>query len=381
MVPVAVAAFVVLGLTESGIGAAWPSLRRTVERPVADLGTLLVVGLAGYATSSAITGATVRRLGTGSSLVAAGSLSLAGLTLYATAHSWIGVLGAALLLGLGSGFLDSVLNAHAAHHFTAGAMNLLHAGFGVGATLGPLVMATAISRGSGWQAGYVIYAVVQACMLPVLVSLRSRWRPPPAGDASHRPHLPLRTAVAASLAMFFLYTGIEVTAGQWSFSVLTELRGFSTESGGVWVSAYWAGLMLGRFALSAFAGRLGPRRVLEIGIGGSVVAAAWFWLDAGGLGMLGLPALGLSLAGIFPTLVTLTPVRIGTEHTTSMVGYQLAAASLGAAALPWLTGRVIAASSLAALGPVLLVAAALLATLNTVLAHQISAGGGERPGA
>jgi fucose permease len=65
--------------------------------------------------------------------------------------------------------------------------------------------------------------------------------------------------------------------------------------------------------------------------------------------------------------VTLTPERIGSARTTAMVGYQLAAASLGAGAVPWLVGRGIAATSLEALGPMLLVAAALMTVLHVSL--------------
>jgi fucose permease len=368
MVMISVASFVVLGLTESGLGTAWPSMRRSVGRPVEDLGTLLVVGLLGYASSSALSGRVVIRFGTGRSLIIAGMLSLSGLAAYGTAGSWSRVLAAALLLGLGSGVLDSTLNAHGAHHFSAGAMNLLHAGFGVGATIGPLVMAGAVAGGAGWQAGYLVYAAVQTSMLVVLIVVRRRWLVTAVDDAE-QPSRPRRmdTVAIATLAMFFLYTGIEVAAGQWSFSVLTEDRGLTTGAGGAWVAAYWGGLMVGRFILSGVADWLGPVMVLRMSMAGAVGASIWFWWDPSGFGVAGLPTLGLSLAGIFPTLVSLTPQRLGADRTTTMVGYQLAAASLGAAAVPWTAGRVIAASSLAAVGPFLAVAAVVMAILNGLL--------------
>ncbi len=370
MVPIAVLAFVVLGLTESGLGTAWPAMRRDIGRPVEDLGTLLAFGLVAYASSSAIAGRLVHRIGTGGSVVLAGGASLLGLLTFATAGSWVAVLVAGVLVGLGGGMLDSTVNAHAAHHFTAGAMNLLHAGFGIGATLGPLVMAVAIAQAAGWQAGYAVYVAAQAVMLLLLFSVRRNWAaapPPPKRSVEGNG---LDAVVVSSLAMFFLYTGIEVAAGQWSFSVLTEDRGLSTQAGGSWVAAYWGGLTVGRLALSALADRLGPSRVLTLSMAGSLIATAWFWWDVGGFGLIGLPALGLSLAGVFPTLVTLTPSRIGSERTTVMVGYQLAAASVGAAALPWLVGRVVAVSSLASVAPFLLGASVAMAALNAWLGRR-----------
>lgn len=87
---------------------------------------------------------------------------------------------------------------------------------------------------------------------------------------------------------------------------------------------------------------------------GSIVGALLLWLRLGGLGVVGLPVLGLSLAGIFPTLVTLTPSRVGVGRASAVIGYQIAAASLGGATLPWIAGRFVAASSLESLGPYLL---------------------------
>ncbi len=379
MVVVAVVAFVVLGMSESGLGTAWPSMRRDVARPIHDLGTLLVAGLAGYATASAAAGWAIGRWGTGRSLVLAAATSLAALGTYATAEAWSSVLAAAMLLGLGSGLLDATTNAFAAHRFTAGAMNLLHAGFGIGATAGPLVMAWAVSSSAGWHRGYVAIAAAQAAMLLTLVLLRGRWSDAePRGTGSDRAagRPGLDRIVVLSLAMFFVYTGVEVAAGQWSFSLLNEGRGLSTRAAGAWVAAYWAGLTVGRLGLSAVATGLGPRRVLAFSMVGSVASTAWFWWNPAGSGLAALPLLGMSLAGVFPTLMSLTPQRLGVARTNAMVGYQMAAASLGAAALPWLIGRGIAATSLDAVGPALTAAAFTMATLHVALERRVCVAGG-----
>lgn len=369
---VAVVAFVMLGLGESGIGTAWPSVSRDVGRPLEDLGTLLVVGLTGYSASSAMSSRIAQRLGLGATTAVSALTSFAGLTLYATAGSWALVMLAAFVLGSGGGLLDSVLNAHAAHRFTPGGMNLLHAGFGIGATLGPIVMATAVASGAGWQMGYTLIAAAQLAILALLWHRRDTWGPPPVSAPRSR-RFRFDGIVALSLAMFFLYTGIEFGAGQWSFSVLAEGRGFSTESAGAWVAAYWGGLTVGRLGLSAVATRLGPRRVLWWSMAGTMAAIGLFWWNPAGFGMWGLPMTGLSLAGIFPTLVTLTPQRLGPERTNAVVGYQLAAASIGAAALPWVIGRAIAASSLEAVAPFLAAGAVLMAGLNAVLDRRAAA--------
>jgi fucose permease len=374
-VALAVVAFAVLGLSESGLGTAWPSMRVTIGRPIADLGTLLAAGLVGYATASALAGRVMARYEYGRVLVAASVLSLAGLITYAASDTWGMVLVAAVLLGVGGGTLDTTMNAYAAHHFSPGEMNLLHAGFGVGATLSPIVMALVVAGSAGWPAGYVVFAIAQGALLLALIRRRRSWLGAPAHPPA-RGLLEIDRLVVLSLLMFFLYTGIEVATGQWSFSVLTESRDITTGRAGLWVASYWAGLTIGRLGLSAVATRLGPARVMAISVLGSIGGAVWFWADPSGTGVVALPAMGASLAGIFPTLVTLTPARLGAERTNSMVGYQLAAASLGAAALPWLVGRAVAASSLAVFSPLLVAAtlamgAAHLATERSAISNPI----------
>ena len=48
-----------------------------------------------------------------------------------------------------------------------------------------------------------------------------------------------------------LYVGIEVTVGNWGFSLLTQQRGAGTLLAGLVVSGYWLGLTLGRFLINA----------------------------------------------------------------------------------------------------------------------------------
>lgn len=350
----AVAAFIVLGLPEGGLGAAWPALRTAVGRPVEDLGVVLVALLAGYQLTSIPSGRIVARLGTGWAVTMAALVSGLGLAGYAIAPSWSFVLATTFVTGMGGGLTDTAFNSHAALHFDPRQTNFLHAGFGIGATLGPIVMATALETGRGWRTGYLVFAAVQLVMLAVLVAKR---RPFTAAVAPATE--PGRISVWLILT-FFLYTGLEVAAGQWAFTWLTEGRSFSVTAAGFWVAAYWGGLTLGRLGFGAIAHRITPARIIEAGVVGSLIGVALLWWNPSGLGVAGLPVIGLSLSGIFPALVTSTPGAVGVERSGDAIGLQLSAASIGAAIIPWLAGRVVGVTSLEALGPVLLITGLLL---------------------
>lgn len=176
-----------------------------------------------------------------------------------------------------------------------------------------------------------------------------------------------------SVTLFFLYTGVEVGAGQWAFTLLSEGRGLSTAAAGTWVAVYWAGLTVGRFGFGIVGTRMTASRILNGSMVVSLVGIAWLWWNPGGLGVIGLPVAGLGFAAVFPTLVSLTPARLGRELSTKAMGYQLAAANLGAAGVPWLLGLVAEAQGVGALAPGLFLAAVAL-TVVYVVGDRVRAG-------
>ena len=365
----ALAAFVALGIPDGVLGVAWPSIRADVGRPVAALGVLLVAQTTGYLLAAAANGALVARLGTGRLLVSSAGVALVGFAAFTASGSWPAFVLASAAIGAAAGMVDAGVNAHVAVHHGRRAMGLLHASFGIGATVGPLLVTGLLGAGLGWRSAYGLIAVGQAVLLGSFVVTRRAWRAAPGekdegAGGRPAPSRPGATAVL-TLASFFVYTGLEIATGQWAFSLLTEERGVATTAAGLWVAAYWGGLTGGRLVLAAAAHRVAPSTLLGTAAAGAVVGTAVLWLDLGGTGVLGLPLIGVSLAPVFPTLVSLTPERLGAARAAHAIGYQLAAAGVGAAALPGAIALVIGDGGLEALGPSL---AALAVALTALLA-------------
>jgi fucose permease len=143
------------------------------------------------------------------------------------------------------------------------------------------------------------------------------------------------------MAAFFLFTGLETTAGQWCFSLLRERHGLGVEGAGAWTSAYWASLTLGRIALGFVVDRVGSDRLLRMASVGMLAGAALFAAREDLVGRSGLLLLGLSLAPVFPTLMARTPARLGAASRLA-VGFQVSAATLGSASMPALAGFLVA---------------------------------------
>lgn len=355
-----------LGLVDGALGVAWPSMRATFDRGLSDLGLLLFFGSTGYLLASIGYGWLHSALGTGMLLGGGSVLMVVGIVGIAGAPAWGLVAVAAIVLGLGGGLVDTGMNAHAALVFDVGSINLLHACFGVGASLGPIVVTLSLVATGVWRAGYAALALLQVLVAMAVWTRRSRWageEPDLMGDA---PVGGRRRQLWLHLILFFLYTGVEVGTGQWAFTLLSEGRGMETVAAGVWVAAYWGGLTAGRLGFGVVGNRLAPSRILGGSMLMSLLGLAILWLDLFGIGVVGLPIAGLGFAAVFPTLVSLTPAKIGRVRSTRSMGFQLAAANLGAAGVPWMLGILAEEGGLEALGPGLFVTALLLSGVNLV---------------
>lgn len=321
LIALAFLAFVSLGLPDGLLGVAWPSIRDTFGLPLDALGALLVSGTAGYLTSSFLAGRILRFIGVGTLLALSTAAAATALLGYALTPVWPLMVVLAFLAGLGGGAVDAGLNAYGAAHFSGRTLNWLHAFFGVGTTLGPLIVAGVLNAGLVWRWGYAIVGCAQLLLAATFALTRKRWEtsgsvqaPPPASPARTRETL-RRGATWLGMAVFFVYTGVEMVAGQWSYSVLTLARGVSEGAAGVAVSLYWGSLMVGRVLFGFVADRVPLVPTLRACMLGAAVGGLLFWLNLGlAASLAGLMLVGLSVAPIFASLVAMTPARIGRAH-------------------------------------------------------------------
>ncbi|HYG36659.1 MAG TPA: MFS transporter, partial [Clostridia bacterium] len=290
-----------------------------------------------------------------------------------------------LLQGLGSGAIDAGLNHYVASHFSARHMNWLHACYSLGAMLGPLVMTAMIACSNSWRLGYLVVAVT-LLVLSLLFSLtKARWDnhghvPASAADESEATqHISTAQAlrnrtVWFHMVLFFVYTGLEVSLGQWSFTVLTESRRIDPGLAGIWVTIYWASILAGRILFGFVVERFGLDALIRISTVAVLVGTALFaWNPAPLISPLALGIAGFGLAPIFPCLMTRTPQRLGKQIAAHAIGFQVGAAMIGAAALPSLTGLIAQYFGLSLVGLTILAMAVVLVVLHEgVVAKAVS---------
>lgn len=377
LIVLAFIAFVSLGLPDTLLGVSWTAIsaRESFNRPISDVGFLLAFGTCGYLTSSFFGGAVLTRLGVGRLLVASCSFVTVALALYAVTPIWPGLFLAAFLGGIGAGAIDAGLNAFGARAFSPRVMNWMHGFWGVGATIGPLAMTAVIDRGLGWRTGYGGIAVVMVALTALFVATMHLWRRAPGGQSSggEAHHAPsgvleaMRQPVVQRQALFyFIYTGVEFGAGTWLLTLLIG-RGADFAVAGTVVSSYWAALAVGRMTFGQAAAHFPPMAILRAALVGALVAGLLL-LPAWPLAVtcFGAVLLGFSIAPLFPTVITLTPRRVGDRYASHSVAFQVSAAAVGIMVNPWLIGLAARWHSIEVLPYAVLFGTLLLVAINEI---------------
>lgn len=378
-------AFISIGFPDAVLGVAWPSMRATFDRQLSEVGFILFASGSGYFLSGILAGKALERFGVGRLLALSTALVAIGLFGYASTPTFWLLLVAGVLIGLGSGAVDAGLNFYAAEHFSVTVMNWLHAFFGIGAMLGPFIMAAVFAAGGGWRIGYLIVASAIAAMAIVFMLTTDRW-----SDGAHKtetnpePGVPVRQVlrmplVWVQIALFHVMCGIEASAGLWTATMMIGRFDASGREAGLWAGLFWGSMAVGRLVLAPLSGDLNPARLIQLGTFGVLAGAVLMIPDHKTVFQAGLLLLGLAMAPLFPTLMSLTPVRLGSRVALHAIGFQVSAATLGIVAIPTVAGLVAERTTLTAIPLMMAIGAAIVIALETVLRARTAHGSTTSP--
>jgi fucose permease len=375
------ASFVALGMPDGMLGTAWPEVRHTFGVPVGYLGLVLLAFTAGSVVVTTFVGRLIRRLGV-SVLLAIGlaGAAIAGAA-FAAAPVFGVILGFALLFGMAAGLMDGGLNTAVGLSGRLRLLNLLHGAYGVGTAIGPLIVTLALLAGT-WRPAYVVLLAFDALLAGLWISHRralgataARAARPPGESTEPPAPRSYRGAIVAGIVMFFVYTGLEAAAGQWETTFARSHLQLSTSQAGLATFGYWGALTAARFALALVPRPPSHQVVVRAGCLVAVLGAGLIWWDpTPAVSVSGFVIMGGALAGVFPALVALTPLRLGEHRASNVIAWQVGAAAAGGAALSGVIGLLIGLTSVAVLGPSLLVLAGLLVAVELVLTRLAPVG-------
>ena len=375
-------AFISLGLPDSLLGSAWPSMHLEFGVPVSYAGVISMIIALGTVVSSLQSDRLTRRLGAG--MVTALSVLLTALALlgFSLSKSFPALCLMAIPYGLGAGSVDAALNNYVALNYASRHMSWLHCMWGVGTTVGPYVMEYALTGGQGWNAGYRYIAILQfAITLVVFLSLplwKKRAAQARAADAAADVGRALSLKEIARIpgakdvmAAFFCYCAVEQTTMLWASSYLALGRGVSAEAAAGYASLFFLGITVGRALNGFLTMRFSDAQMIRAGQALVALGALLLLLPLGtGAALAGLVAIGLGCAPIYPCIIHSTPERFGADRSQALIGVQMASAYVGTLLMPPLFGLIADHISIGLFPVFLLVALAVMALMHERLVRM-----------
>ncbi len=373
-------AFISLGLPDSLLGAAWPTMHGELNVPISYAGIISLIIAVGTVVSSLRSETLVKYMGVGK--ITTISVGMTALALWGFSMSdqfWMLCLWA-IPYGLGAGSIDAAINNYVALHYSSKHMSWLHCFWGIGTIMGPYVMGFVLMGGLGWGAGYRIISCFQIALALILILSLPLWKKKASErmdvgvceDKCVRPLTLIQTlnirGAKEVMLTFFCYCAVEQTMMLWMSSYMFLHNGISEVEAASVASVFFVGLTFGRFVNGYLTIKFSDINMIRVGQGLVIIGLLLLLLSLGqATAIFGIVLFGFGCAPIYPCIIHSTPENFGADKSQAMIGVQMASAYLGTCLMPPLFG-VIANYVTVALLPVFLL---VLTTLMIVMHERL----------
>jgi Fucose permease len=253
--------------------------------------------------------------------------------------------------------------------------------WGVGATVGPYIMGYALTKGMGWNSGYLIISVLQVVLTAVLIFSLPLWEKrtqekSDTGKEITAKALSLREIIRIPgakevMLCFFCYCAVEQTTGLWASSYLTLYKGVSADTAASFAGMFFIGITIGRAVSGFITMKLNDVQMIRMGqfiIGlGVITMLLPFGQNAS---LVGLILIGLGCAPIYPCIIHSTPSHFGADKSQAIIGVQMASAYVGTCLMPPIFGLIANYITVALLPVYLLMILVLMFVMHELLTKK-----------
>lgn len=338
-------AFISLGLPDSLLGSAWPTMQAAMGVPSSYVGYVSMTIAFMTIVSSLISPRIMQKFEINWIVIVSIALTVIGLIGFSCSSQYWMLFLFALPYGLGAGSVDSSLNHYVANHYSSRVMNFLHCFYGLGAVLSPNIMALALKY-AHWNEGYRWTALVQIGILAVCIFSLPLWKATDQADDDAGDTAGIRDAlkvpgVVLTLIAFFSYCSGEATCFLWTSSYFAGTKeGISQELIASFGSLIFGGLMLGRFISGFISNKLGDEKLIRIGIVVEIIGILLVVIPSLRyyIAMVGFLIIGTGMGPIYPSIQHMAPDHFGKKYSASVIGLQMASAYIGSTFMPTVFG-------------------------------------------
>jgi len=289
--------FVVIGALQAAYGPAVPAMRDRFGISDGEVGLALSTHFVGALLGVLGTPALRRRVSNRMFLAFALVAMIIGGLAFAAAPTWPVALAAALVGGVGFGWIDVGVNEMFLEAYgsdSTGMLNALHATFGIGAVLAPLLIGV---LPPGWYpVAFVACAALCAVALATLSGVHGRGSSRRSAAQSQKLSV-VRLTVLFGL-FFALHVGVESGVGGWETAHLVALS-WTAGAAATATAGFWLAMTAVRFAVHPLAKRFSAEQILFASVAVMLVGTALAFVPV--LAPVGYVLAGVGVGPLFPT--------------------------------------------------------------------------------
>lgn len=346
--------FVFFGIYSAGMGSVLFELSDRTGSTLSAVGVIFTAIYAGSLLTQFASGWLTTLFGRVRVMTVSVFLMSVGLFGIVTSTSLALLIAACFVLGLGQGGVDIISNnlvTEAYPEKSVQVLNILHLAYGVGATVGPMLISVAIRNS---ERGLLIEGLVALLLFLsgfVYVVIQKKSKANVATDTpiseqslTSKNEIPFyRDAFVWLLGfMLLLIVGTQFSAGSWAVVFMTKTLDMRTDQASLVASLYWMFISLGRIVAVFLARRVAQRDMLFIHLGGSFIGAILYTLFIGqrGASIVSLLMISLFFGGLCPLILAFIPKYFenNIDKASSII---VTLGTVGGLIMPWATGSIL----------------------------------------
>ena len=335
--------FISLGLPDSLLGSAWPTMQVVFDVPSSFAGYVSMTISLMTVISALISPSLIKKMRTQWIVIISIALTILGLIGFSFCTAYWMLFIFAIPYGLGAGCIDASVNHYVANHYSGSAMSFLHCFYGVGAVISPNIMALALKY-ARWNQGYRWTALIQSGILFIVILSVPLWKKSETAEdveetenSAGIKETVKRRGVKPTLAGFFAYCAGEATCFLWTSSYFAGTKtGISPELIASFGSLIFGGLMIGRLISGFISEKMGDRRMIRIGAAVELlgILLVMFSADVYMIAVAGFLLIGIGMGPIYPSIQHMAPDNFGKRYSAAVIGMQMASAYVGSTLMP-----------------------------------------------
>ena len=331
--------FISLGLPDSFIGSCWPTISEyfKISRDFQGIFSLIVSFFT--IASSFLTIKLTKYLKNYGVIAISIGLTITGLIIIGFSDNYYLLLLAAIPLGFGGGAIDSILNSYVSLHYKAIHLNFLHAFWGIGAFISPLIIGSFIVDPRGFKDAAFVLSIIQTTILIITLSTLVLWvkvdkiynidsRNVTNSENSQENigffnTFKLRGVIFACIT-FFSYIAIESLAYSWFTSLCVFGMNIDNDIASKYLSLFYIAISLGRVISGLLSIKIKDKNLIRIGEGILLIGIILLTFKFNFVFMpIALFIIGLGCGPIYPSIVHSTVDKFTSKYSSAVMSIQI----------------------------------------------------------